>query len=556
MTRTKVFGIDLGTTYSCIAQVDEYGRPDVIRNIESQPTTPSVVLFDESPGGEVSFVVGTQAKRQARIRPDDVASLVKRHMGEADWRFVVHGEEYSAPAVSSLVLKALAADAQRVTGTPVTDVVITVPAYFGDEERKATKLAGTLAGLNVVDIINEPTAAAFAYGFARGGAAESTVLVYDLGGGTFDTTVIRLSENEITVVATDGDHELGGADWDAELVRFLAQKFIEAQPGAGDPLDDVYDEQELLTAAEEAKLALSGRESVDVLVVHAGRRTSVTVTRADLEEITASLLQRTLDLTGSVLDRAKERGVDHVDVCLLVGGMSKTPVIARKLTEKFGLAPRLVDPDLAVAKGAAVFGQKKELERQVIDDLVAKGRLAEGEGLEAAEATDVRQAASGAADSLGLDITAVVDLVKTKIVNVTSRGFGILAEDRGKTVAAFLAHRNDPLPIEVTRTFYTVSDNQAEVDIRVFEQGTSAESPLPEDNKVIVEGAIAGIPGGHPRGTPVEVTFFMRPDQTIRVTATHPGAKDPLLLQVKAGVGSEAMRDEEGRKVTLLKQRD
>ncbi|WP_322753513.1 Hsp70 family protein [Frankia sp. Cas3] len=556
MARTKVFGIDLGTTYSCIAQVDEYGRPDVIRNIESQPTTPSVVLFDESAGGGVTFVVGTQAKRQSRIRPDDVASLVKRHMGEADWRFVVHGEEYSAPAVSSLVLKSLAADAQRATGAPVTDVVITVPAYFGDEERKATKLAGALAGLNVLDIINEPTAAAFAYGFAQDGAAETTVLVYDLGGGTFDTTVIRLSKNAITVVATDGDHELGGADWDAELVRFLAQKFTEAQPDAGDPLDDVYDEQELLTSAEDAKLALSGRDSVDVLVVHGGRRTNVTVTRADFEEITAALLQRTLDLTGSVLARARERGVDQVDVCLLVGGMSKSPAVARRIAERFGLSPRLLDPDLAVAKGAAVFGQKKELERYVLDDLVAQGKLAAGATLDAAAPADVARSVSGAAGDFGLATTAVVDLVKTKVTNVTSRGFGIFAEDRGKTIAAFLAHRNDPLPIEITQTFYTISDNQTDVDIRVFEQGTSAESTIPQDNKVIVEGAIAGIPGGHPRGTPVDVTFLMRSDQTIVVTATHPGATGPLVLQITAGVGSEAMRDEETQKITLLKQRD
>ncbi|WP_239335207.1 Hsp70 family protein [Frankia sp. CiP3] len=556
MARTKVFGIDLGTTYSCIAQVDEYGRPDVIRNIESQPTTPSVVLFDGSAGGGVTFVVGTQAKRQSRIRPDDVASLVKRHMGEADWRFVVQGEEYSAPAVSSLILKALAADAGRATGTAVTDVVITVPAYFGDEERKATKLAGELAGLNVLDIINEPTAAAFAYGFAQDGVADTTVLVYDLGGGTFDTTVIRLSKNAITVVATDGDHELGGADWDAELVRFLAQKFTEAQPDAGDPLDDVYDEQELLTSAEDAKLALSGRDSVDVLVVHGGRRASVTVTRTDFEEITAALLQRTLDLTGSVLARARERGVDKVDVCLLVGGMSKSPAVAHKIADSFGLTPRLVDPDLAVAKGAAVFGQKKELERYVLDDLVAQGRLAAGASLDAAAPADVQRSVSGAAGDFGLATTAVVDLVKTKVTNVTSRGFGIFAEDRGKAVAAFLAHRNDPLPIEVTQTFYTISDDQTEVDIRVFEQGTSAESSILQDNKVIVEGAIAGIPGGHPRGTPVDVTFLMRPDQTIVVTATHPGVTGPLVLQVTAGVGSEVMRDEETKKITLLKQRD
>jgi len=554
---TKVFGIDLGTTYSCIAQVDEYGRPDVIRNIESQPTTPSVVLFDGgADGGVTSFVVGTQAKRQARIRPDDVARLVKRHMGTSDWRFVAHDVEYSAAAVSSLVLKALAADAERATGTPVTDVVITVPAYFGDEERKATKLAGELAGLEVVDIINEPTAAAFAYGFGQDGAEESTVLVYDLGGGTFDTTVIKLSEGAITVVATDGDHELGGADWDNELVRYLAQKFTEAEPEAGDPLDDVYDEQELLTAAEDAKLALSGRDSVDVLVVHKGRRVSVPVTRAVFEEITGPLLRRTLDLTGSVLERAKEKGVEKIDLCLLVGGMSKTPVVGRRLQESFGLTSRLVDPDLAVAKGAAVYGQKKALERAVHSDLVASGALRPDQELAAADAADVEKAAAASAGEAGLATASVVDLVRTKVTNVTSRGFGIFAEDRGQPVAAFLAHQNDALPISVTRTFYTVTDDQAEVDIRVFEQGTTTESTAIDDNKVIVAGAITGIPPGHQRGTPVEVTFSMAGDQTIRVTAAHEGAATPLVLQVRAGVGSEQMRAAESAKVSLQKQRD
>ncbi|WP_018638704.1 Hsp70 family protein [Parafrankia elaeagni] len=583
MAGTKVFGIDLGTTYSCIAQVDEYGRPDVIRNIESQPTTPSVVLFDSAgesaasagasagevgaaggsgsaagadSGGSGSFVVGTQAKRQARIRPDDVARLVKRHMGASDWRFVAHDVEYSAASVSSLVLKALAADAQRATGTPVTDVVITVPAYFGDEERKATKLAGELAGLNVVDIINEPTAAAFAYGFAQDGQSTATVLVYDLGGGTFDTTVIRLDGNDITVVATDGDHELGGADWDNEIVRYLAQKFVQEQPDAGDPLDDVYDEQELLTGAEDAKLALSGRESVDVLVVHGGKRCSVTLTRATLEEITAPLLQRTVDLTASVLQRAKEKGVDTIDLCLLVGGMSKLPAVARRLGETFGLNCRLADPDLAVAKGAAVYGQKKALEREVRAELVSSGRLRPDQPLDAAAAGDLEAAAAASASAAGLTTSSVVDLVRTRVTDVTSRGFGIFAEDRGSAVAAFLAHQNDALPIQVKRTFYTISDDQAEVDIRVFEQGTGVESTRIDDNKVIVAGAISGIPAGHPRGTPVEVSFEMGRDQTIQVTATHVGASEPLVLRVKAGVGSESMKTEESAKVNLLKQRD
>ena len=276
-------------------------------------------------------VVGMQAKRQARVRPDEVASLVKRHMGDGGWRFRAHGQDYSAPAVASQVIAELAAGAARATGEAVHDVVVTVPAYFGDEERKATKLAGELAGLNVVDIINEPTAAAFAYGFGQQGAASETVLVYDLGGGTFDSTVISLAERRIDVVATDGDHELGGADWDERLVAHLSQQFQEAQPQAGDPLDDSYATQDLLGMAEETKQALSGRESAEAFVFYNGGRAAVTVTRAQFEELTASLLERTIELTRRVLAAARNKGVPSVDRVLLVGGMSKSPAVARRL---------------------------------------------------------------------------------------------------------------------------------------------------------------------------------------------------------------------------------
>ncbi|MFD5077766.1 Hsp70 family protein [Streptomyces sp. NPDC058371] len=546
-----VFGIDLGTTYSCVAHVDEYGRPDVIRNLDSQPTTPSVVAFDGD-----DFVVGAQAKRQARVRTEEVCSLVKRHMGEEDWRFIVHGQEYAAPTVSSLVLKALIDNVERVTGETVRDAVITVPAYFGDDQRKATKLAGELAGLTSVDIINEPTAAAFSYGFGHEELADTAVLVYDLGGGTFDTTVIKLEESAITVVATAGDHELGGADWDQELVRFLAQKFQEQRPDAGDPLDDVYDEQELLATAEETKQALSMRESVEALVVHNGQRAAVPVDRTALEQITAALLERTIEFTKLVLGRARDRGVDRIDICLLVGGMSKMPVVSRRLSEEFGLTPRLLDPDLAVAKGAALYGQKKELEALVRKGLVEQGKLDADQQLGEADPADVLREVQKAGSDRGMSGTAAVSLVKTQITNVTSRGFGIFAEGDGKVlVAQFLAHQDDPLPIEVQRQFYTTVDSQTEVLIEVFEQATSAESGKPEDNKVIVADSITGIPAGSPQGTPVEVTFAMQPDQTIKVTAAHEAVSEPLVLQITAGVGSEVMRNEEMAKVEALRHR-
>ena len=551
----KVFGIDLGTTYSCIAHVDEYGRPAVIINADSQPTTPSVVLFD-SP---TDVVVGVQAKRQARIRPDDVSSLVKRHMGDADWRFAAHGEEYSAPAVASQVLRSLANDAARALGQPVSDAVITVPAYFGDEERKATKLAGELAGLNVVDIINEPTAAAFSYGFAQEGSASHTVLVYDLGGGTFDSTVITLADKNISVVATDGDHALGGADWDDRLAQYLSQKFGEAAPAAGDPLDDTYGAQDLITTAEDVKQALTARESVDALVVFGADRASVTVTRQAFEELTSALLERTITLTQKVLAAAEEKGVTQIDKVLLVGGMSKMPVVARRLAEAFvDLPPAdLTDPDLAVAKGAAIYGQKMELENYVISDLVARGKLAEGQTIADAIPSDLHSAVANTASEYGLASAAVADLVQTQISNVTSHGFGVIVMDRETNTeyVDFLAHANDPLPITVSELYYTNVDDQRTVQIQVVEQATSVESPKPADSKVIIEGPIDDIPAGFPRGTPVEVTFAMGRDQTIEVTARHAAVAEPLVLRIQAGVSSSAMRDEEQAKVNLLKQK-
>ncbi len=552
---SKVFGIDLGTTYSCVAQVDEYGRPAVIINADSQPTTPSVVLFD-SP---TDVVVGVQAKRQARIRPDDVASLVKRHMGDSDWRFAAHGEEYSASAVSSQILRSLAMDAARATGQPVSDVVITVPAYFGDEERKATKLAGELAGLTVVDIINEPTAAAFSYGFAQEGSAAHTVLVYDLGGGTFDCTVIALADRSISVVATDGDHALGGADWDDRLAQYLSQKFREAAPNAGDPLDDTYGAQDLITSAEDVKHALTGRESVDALVVFGADRASVTVTRQAFEELTSALLERTITLTQKVLAAATEKGIQGIDKVLLVGGMSKMPSVARRLAETFPELPpaELSDPDLAVAKGAAIYGQKKELENYVISDLVARGKLGAGQSIADADPVDLHKAAADAASEYGLASTAVADLVQTQVSNVTSRGFGVIVLDRetGTEYVDFLAHANDSLPITISDTYYTNVDDQRAVQIQVAEQATSVESAKLADNKIIIEGPIDDIPGGYPRGTPVQVTFAMGTDQTIEVTARHAAVTEPLVLRVEAGVSSSAMRQEEQRKVDLLKQK-
>lgn len=550
---SKVFGIDLGTTYSCIASVDPYGRPAVHVNADSQPTTPSVVLFD----GPTDVVVGVQAKRNARVRPDDVVTLVKRHMDDPEWRFRAHDQDYSAPAISSQILDSLAADAQRATGEEVKDVVITVPAYTGHEFREATRLAGELAGLNVVDIINEPTAAAFAYGFAQEGSDDQTVMVYDLGGGTFDVTVIRLADRQIEVMATDGNHELGGADWDERLATHLSNKFVEQCPDAGDPLDDSHGAQDLIAIAEEAKQSLSTRDSYDAMITHNGGRAIITVTRAEYEELTSSLLERTIDLTENVMKIAAEQGAGSIDKVLLVGGMAKSPAVTRRLNEKFGFEPVLTDPDLAVAKGAAIYGQKKELESYVLDSLRQQGKLNQGQSLADATPVDLNKAVETAAADYGLTAAAVGDIVATEVTNVTSRGFGVEAQrgDSDEVYVEFLAHAQDKLPLNVEQRFYTVMDNQTSVRVAVTEQNTPAESDRTSDNKVVVEGVIDGIPFGHPKGTPVDIRFEMGADQVITVTARHPANPKPLVLTVEVGAGSAAMRESEKAKVDLLKQK-
>ena len=549
MDRT-VFGIDLGTTYSCIAYIDEYGRPVVISNKDNDLTTPSVVLFESA----TNHVVGRQAKRQAEVKPEETCALVKRHMGDAEWAFSAQDKQWSAPAVSSLIISVLADDARRVTGADVHQVVITVPAYFGDERRKATKLAGELAGLEVVDIINEPMAAAFSYGFAQAEVGNNeTVLVYDLGGGTFDTTVIQIAEKKIRTVATDGDHELGGANWDRELARHVAGRFLEECNNAEDPLDDDYARQSLMSEVEEQKQALSERESVDFIVVHEGERAMISVTREQFEEITSGLLEQTIDITRRVLAAAQAKGVTTVDRVLLVGGSSKMPAVKRRLEQEFGFPAELKDPDLAVAKGAALYGRKKLIEGVVWETLVESGQA---EGASEQNLAEVGQAAKraaveAAAEQMGISAAEASMMVDTVLSNVCSRGFGPGAlfpgpDGRLAERVVFLCHQQQDLPIEARRDFYTNTDNQPRVHLAVYEQGGSAESERPEDNKVIVEGDITDIPPGYPKGTPIAVVMRMDTDGMIRLTAYHPGASEPLTLDAR-GAAEQPEKVEEAR---------
>jgi molecular chaperone DnaK (HSP70) len=270
---TSIFGIDLGTTYSCIAHIDEYGRPDAIINAEGDRTTPSVVLFEGA-----NIVVGKEAKNSAVSHKDQIVELVKRQMGQGDWVFFYNGTEYSAEEISSFILRKVVSDAETALGCTITDVVITCPAYFGINEREATARAGEIAGLQVRSIINEPTAAAIHYGLHA--EQDQVVLVYDLGGGTFDITMIEIKEEEINVIATGGDYYLGGRNWDETIVAYLADQWMATTGSSEDPQDDPETLQDLFSKAEQAKRSLSARAKTEVAVTHVGQRQQITLTRA------------------------------------------------------------------------------------------------------------------------------------------------------------------------------------------------------------------------------------------------------------------------------------
>ncbi|WP_242424786.1 Hsp70 family protein, partial [Frankia sp. EI5c] len=325
------------------------------------------------------------------------------------------------------------------------------------------------------------------------------------------------------------------ADWDEKIVLFLTDRFLSAHPEAADPLDDGEAAQVLQLAAERARRELTEATSTVVTVSHDGRSLDVTLTREELERLTSGLLDRTLALTRSAIEAARERGVRGVDRVLLVGGASRMPAVARRLAAELSVPVELSDPDLAVARGAAIYGEKKSLERLVTADLVTRGQLVDGASVETAAPADLDAACRRLAEALGLSAERVRRTVEVQVVNVVSRGFGVLALDRfGDQRAVFLVHRNDRLPVAVRRLFGTVRDDQDAVTVHVVEQAGGVESARIEDNKIIANAEITGIPPGYPAGTQIEIMFRMGFDGILEVTARHEGLADrPLTVRIE-----------------------
>jgi molecular chaperone DnaK len=526
----RVFGIDLGTTYSAIAYVDETGRPTVCRNSNGAETTPSVVYF-ESP---TNVVVGETAKQSAYIDADNVVKLIKREMGK-DLELPFHGEVQTPPSISALILKQLAADAAVYTNGPVNQVVITVPAYFGAAEREATKQAGIIAGLDVVGVLPEPVAAAVHYDLTSG-TEDKTVLVYDLGGGTFDTTVIEVKANEIVVVCTDGDTNLGGADWDARLGEHILRRFVEDAKPADEP-DDLEFQQEVVTKAEELKKQLSMQESRPVQLRFAGAAAKIEVTRDEFEAMTSDLLDRTVTIVRRTLTAMAEKSQhSRIDEVLLVGGSTRMPMVSARLAAEFDWSPRLHDPDLAVAKGAALFALSRVVHRMLDDPTKT-----------AEQKQDILRRE---ADQRGMSEVMLKQLVEKKTQSVLPKAFGVKLQDPQNPERDYIQHlafANDTLPTgERTLTAHAVHHLQDRVSIEVYEQAGTVVSEELSANTPLTDGSglITGIPP-QPEGhfARINIVLAIDEDGLLGLRATELSTGKELLIQARVGLSKAELRD-------------
>ncbi len=514
----RVYGIDLGTTYSAIAYVDEHGKPVVVPNQESERITPSVVLFD----GE-SIIVGNTAKEAAKVEPHRVVSRVKQHMGDAQFVFEYEGQVFSPEDISSFILRKVVGDAEVALGgeEKITDVVITCPAYFGTDEREATANAGRLAGLNVRAILNEPTAAAVAYGLEHG--EDQVVMVYDLGGGTFDVTMIEIKDRLIRVICTGGDHRLGGALWDEAIVMALAESFRQQTGLDSDPLDDAEVLNDLFLQAERGKKTLSQRDKAPFRVTHAGHQARVELEKGHFEEITKHLLDRTVQLTREMLNDARVKGYNRFDKIILVGGATRMSQVRNRLVAEFETEPESYDPDEAVAKGAALYGLKESLEDEVRQRLALSGLSDDDDSvnidLAAVSQEDMEIALDKIERELGYTLTGPVrELVSTQIVNVLSKSLGVVAKDENnREVVVTLLPRNGEVPMETTSDFGTDLANQQGVDIRVM--AGERDSTEPGDCKD-VGIATLNLPASLPARSPIRIKFAISKDGRLSVTAT------------------------------------
>lgn len=501
---SKVIGIDLGTTNSCVA-VLEGGEPVVITNAEGGRITPSVVGFSKT--GEK--LVGQVAKRQAVSNPDNTVESIKRHMG-TDYKVTLQGKDYTPQEISAMILQKLKADAEAYLGAAVKQAVITVPAYFTDSQRQATKDAGTIAGLEVLRIINEPTAAALAYGLDK--ENDQTVLVYDLGGGTFDVSVLELSQGMVEVKATSGNNFLGGDDFDKRMIDYIVSEFKKSQ--GVDLSKDRMAMQRLKEAAEKAKIELSGVTQTNInlpfitMSAEGPLHLDMNVTRAKFEELTSDLVEATMGPTRQAMEDAK-LSFKEIDQVILVGGSTRIPAVQEAIKRISGKEPHKgVNPDEVVALGAAIQG-----------------------------------------GVLGGEMKDII------LVDVTPLSLGI--ETLGGVFTRII-DRNTTIPTTKSQVFSTAADSQTSVDIHVLQ----GEREMASYNKTLGRFQLTGIPPA-PRGVPqIEVKFDIDANGIVHVSAkdTATGNEQKVTITASTGLSKEEVekmrKDAEANAEQDKKQRE
>ena len=539
-----VFGIDLGTTYSCIARVDETGRAEVIKNLEGENTTPSVVAFEDN-----SVIVGSDAKEESSIKPETTVLLAKSYMGKKVSMLDYNGEPKMPEEISSYILKKLVRDASEQLGVEVKDVVITCPAYFGTAERTATKNAGKIAGLNVLEIISEPTAAAIYYGCTRK-LEEKTILVYDLGGGTFDVTVMRISANKIEVICSDGDHDLGGKNWDEILMVYLLNQFSQKVGYEVEP--DEYLDQRLRDLAERLKKRLTSSTKASGILEGDGRQEKLSVTREEFDRMTSVYLRETMNKVDAVLEIAQSKGY-QVDEVLLVGGSTRMPQIKETLEKKFGKEKiQFLEPDEAVAKGAAIHAvnvyvnnqknfTEKDFEAEENVQVNINGDIKE------LNAKDYKEKLSFSPEIMSLGGKA------REVVMATTKSFALNPIVNGKQIGYNMIIKNQPLNngfLEVSKVFGTYYENQESVNIAIYENDSMEEYFELEENLKLGDVNLE-LPKSLPQKSPIEITLKLTKEGILEVKGLDKTSNKEVKVEMNA---KGIMSKEELEKIKLKVQ--
>ena len=507
MSNRKAVGIDLGTTFSAVAHIDAYGKPQIIPNAESERITPSVVLFDGS-----KAIVGTIAKNNSVAEPEKIVDFVKREMGKPKEQFhrEFNGTTYSAEELSALILKKLKSDAEKYLKIPVTDAVITVPAYFNDSERTATITAGRLAGLNVLHIINEPTSAALAYGLDKLDE-DQTVFVFDLGGGTFDVTLMRIAEHRLEMVATNGDHRLGGKDWDDIIVNHVAEEFDRAH--GENPLLDLQSYQDLQSRALAAKIQLSSRDRTTIVHSHNGKSIKVELTREEFESMTKHLVEKCKAICEIVMRQA-QMPWSQVNKILLVGGMTRMPMV-REMIAKLASVPLAedVNPDEAVAVGAAIQAVLSLLNEE---DATGEKMLP----------SETRQQFSSRDGGL------------IQVRNITSHTLGVVLWDEAhlEEYVFPMIKKMTSMPAVAKNSFGTATANMQRAIVRIVE----GESTLPQECTPLGICDVE-LPPFLPKGSPVELTYEYNANQVLEVAVEACGNCASVSIERKTGLSESEL---------------